>query len=52
MNTHVSTRVMETFGYLNPEYATSGKLIDRSDVFSFGIVLLELVIGRKPIDMT
>ncbi|CAL2231317.1 unnamed protein product [Prunus armeniaca] len=49
-NTHVSTRVMGTFGYMAPEYASSGKLTDRSDVFSFGVVLLELVTGRKPVD--
>ncbi|KAL5063207.1 hypothetical protein RYX36_024944 [Vicia faba] len=51
-NTHVSTRVMGTFGYMAPEYATSGKLTDKSDVFSFGVVLLELVTGRKSIDET
>lgn len=79
--THVTTRVMGTFGWVNypanfkiniymlqsyiihdsipfsfycrymaPEYASSGKLTERSDVFSFGVVLLEIITGQRPVD--
>ncbi|GMP83089.1 hypothetical protein CsSME_00037141 [Camellia sinensis var. sinensis] len=49
-NTHITTRVIGTFGYMAPEYASSGKLTEKSDVFSFGVVLLELITGRKSVD--
>ncbi|KAK4750564.1 hypothetical protein SAY87_004046 [Trapa incisa] len=49
-NTHVSTRVMGTYGYCAPEYAMSGKLTLKSDIYSFGVVLLELITGRTAID--
>ncbi|KAK1419707.1 hypothetical protein QVD17_28981 [Tagetes erecta] len=51
-NTHVSTRVMGTYGYCAPEYAMSGKLTIKSDIYSFGVVMLELITGRRAIDTT
>lgn len=45
--THLSTRVAGTMGYVAPEYALYGQLTERSDVFSFGVVLLELLSGKK-----
>ncbi|KAL2459776.1 Protein kinase superfamily protein [Forsythia ovata] len=47
---HITTRVMGTFGYVAPEYANSGLLNEKSDVYSFGVVLLEAITGRDPVD--
>ncbi|XP_072957336.1 cold-responsive protein kinase 1 [Typha angustifolia] len=45
--THISTRVAGTIGYLAPEYAIRGQLTKRADVYSFGVLLLEIVTGRS-----
>ncbi|KAG2675288.1 hypothetical protein I3843_13G155700 [Carya illinoinensis] len=47
---HVSTRIMGTYGYAAPEYIMTGHLSSSSDVYSFGVVLLELLTGRKSLD--
>ncbi|KAH9779342.1 putative leucine-rich repeat receptor-like serine/threonine-protein kinase [Citrus sinensis] len=46
-DTHISTRVAGTIGYMAPEYATRGHLTEKADVYSFGIVALEIVSGRS-----
>ncbi|CAL5342058.1 unnamed protein product [Camellia sinensis] len=46
-NTHISTRIAGTYGYMAPEYAMWGYLTDKADVYSFGVVALEIVCGRS-----
>uniref|UniRef100_A0A7N0V354 non-specific serine/threonine protein kinase n=1 Tax=Kalanchoe fedtschenkoi TaxID=63787 RepID=A0A7N0V354_KALFE len=48
---HVSTRIMGTYGYAAPEYMATGHLTAKSDVYSFGVVLLEILTGRRALDM-
>ncbi|ONK71091.1 uncharacterized protein A4U43_C04F4630 [Asparagus officinalis] len=51
-DTHVTTDLVGTLGYIPPEYGQSSVATFKGDVYSFGVVLLELLTGKRPVDMS
>lgn len=50
--THLTTKVKGTFGYFDPEYYQTHQFTEKSDVYSFAVVLLELLTGQRPVSST